>query len=70
MIYTIVLCTGMKVGIRARHARVSVFAMPACMGVYDLALGYVFGIAHRELRTCVVSLFSHTHVRTALRGIP
>jgi hypothetical protein len=34
--------------------------MHVCMGVYDLALGCVYGIAHRELRTCAVSFFSHT----------
>jgi hypothetical protein len=31
--------------------------------VYDLALGCVYGIAHREL-------YRHTYVRTALRGAP
>jgi hypothetical protein len=44
----------MKVGIRARHA--------LCVGVYDLALGCMYGIAHHELRTCAVSFFSHTHM--------
>jgi hypothetical protein len=31
------------------------------MGVYDLALGCMYEIAHRELRTCAVSFFSHTY---------
>jgi hypothetical protein len=35
------------------------------MGVYDFALGYMYEIAHRELCTCAVSVFSHMHVRTA-----
>jgi hypothetical protein len=26
--------------------------MHVCMGVYDLALGCVYGIAHHELHTC------------------
>jgi hypothetical protein len=33
--------------------------------VYDLALACMYGIAHRELRTCAASFFSHTHLRTA-----
>jgi hypothetical protein len=44
--------------------------MRICMGVYDLGVGCVNGIAHRDLRTCAVSLFSHTHVRTALGTTP
>jgi hypothetical protein len=32
--------------------------MHVCMGVYDLALGCVYGIAHREVR-CIV-LLTHT----------
>jgi hypothetical protein len=29
--------------------------MHVCMGVYDLALGCMYGIAHRDLRTYAVS---------------
>jgi hypothetical protein len=31
-----------------------------CMGVYDIALGCMCEVAHRELRTCALSFFSHT----------
>jgi hypothetical protein len=31
-----------------------------CMDIYDLALGCVYGVVHRELRTCAVSIFTHT----------
>jgi hypothetical protein len=30
------------------------------VGAYDLALGSVYGITHRELCTCAVSFLSHT----------
>jgi hypothetical protein len=40
------------------------------VGACDLALGCVHGIAQRELHTCVVSVFSHTHVCTALTTTP
>jgi hypothetical protein len=30
------------------------------VGEYSFALGCVYGIVHRELRTCTVSFFSHT----------
>jgi hypothetical protein len=33
--------------------------MHVCMDAYDLVLGCVYGIAHRELHTCAVSCFSH-----------
>jgi hypothetical protein len=69
MVYTVALCTGMKVGIRARHTRVLVLGM-SCMGVYDFELGCMYGIAHREQRTCTVSFLSYTYVRTALGGTP
>jgi hypothetical protein len=36
------------------------------MDVYDLALGCMYGIAYRELRT----FFSYTHVRTAFSTTP
>jgi hypothetical protein len=57
---------------RPRHARVFVFAIFKVyvpVDVYDITLGCMFGIAHRELRTYAVS-YSHAHVRTALRGTP
>jgi hypothetical protein len=44
--------------------------MLVCMDVYDLALGCMYEITYRELRTCAVSVFSHTHVRTALCPTP
>jgi hypothetical protein len=40
-------------------------SLQAC--AHDLALGCVYGVAHRELHTCALSFFSHTHVRTASR---
>jgi hypothetical protein len=36
---------------------VFVFGMSHMRGVYDLAIGCVNGIAHRDLRTCAVSFF-------------
>jgi hypothetical protein len=73
MICAIALCTAVKVGITCKaYKRVCIwyFDMHVCMGVYDLVLGCVNMIAHRELRTCAVSIFSHTHVRTALITTP
>jgi hypothetical protein len=61
MIYTIALYTGVKVGVRTRVC-IWYVGMHVCMGVYGLALGCMYGIAHRDLRTCAVSLFSHTHM--------
>jgi hypothetical protein len=44
--------------------------MHVCMGVYDLSVGCMYEITYRELRTCAVSVFSYTHVHTALRPTP
>jgi hypothetical protein len=68
MVYTIVLCTGMKVSIRARHARMLVFGMSGCTyaWVYMTSHSVVcMGSRIRELCTCAVSLYSHARVRTA-----
>jgi hypothetical protein len=57
---------------RPGHTRVCVWyvGVHVPVDVYDLALGCMYGIAHRELRICVASLFSYTHVRTALSATP
>jgi hypothetical protein len=49
------------------RVRIVYVGVHVSVGVYDLALGCMYEIAHRELRTCALT---YTHVRTALGPTP
>jgi hypothetical protein len=72
MVYTIALCTGMKVGIRARHARVFVFGMSTCTYACVYMTSYSAVCMRSRIVIYVRALYrsSHTHMCVQPWGKP